>query len=584
MFPFNPRRSDVKKAAIILLVGMLVLFWGCATKKEEQKIVAKVGDRVITVEDLEKEWRAASRLIIRGMSELQRKKELVDKLISDQVVIMEAYKQGIDNEVEADTNLAEQKDRLLSMVLYTKEIADKVKVTESEMKQEYQMMQEEVHASHILLETKEQADSIYQMLKEGADFAQLAKERSIDPSAKDNAGDLGFFRWGKMVPEFQEVAFKMKEGEISRPVQTSFGWHIIKLIERRGVEQPPYEEAKGVIQSTLEKAKRENRVKEYFQELRKKVGFKINEEVLDLLISKKEELPPDTLGLQRMGDFLDISKFTPEEKEMTLFTYKDGKVTAEEFAQQFNEIPQRYRPRLSDREKIKEYAFQTLVKDLILDVAREENLEESEEFKRDWTGVKEQEMAKRMKTEVILKGVEISDEEIKDYYERYKDRFSIQPQVKVREILVGKEEEAEDILKQLKKGTDFATLATEKTIRTYAKNTGGDLGSFNRSRYPELFDAAVEMTKGSLGGPIKIIDRQFGEGYAVIKLEDKTEGRLQPLEEVRDKVISMASREKESSVYKNWVENAKAGYKIEIYDEVIESTVEEKEETPPEKG
>ena len=574
----------MKKAAIILLVGMLVLFWGCATKKEEQKIVAKVGDRVITVEDLEKEWRAASRLIIRGMSELQRKKELVDKLISDQVVIMEAYKQGIDNEVEADTNLAEQKDRLLSMVLYTKEIADKVKVTESEMKQEYQMMQEEVHASHILLETKEQADSIYQMLKEGADFAQLAKERSIDPSAKDNAGDLGFFSWGKMVPEFQEVAFKMKEGEISRPVQTSFGWHIIKLIERRGVEQPPYEEAKGVIQSTLEKAKRENRVKEYFQELRKKVGFKINEEVLDLLISKKEELPPDTLGLQRMGDFLDISKFTPEEKEMTLFTYKDGKVTAEEFAQQFNEIPQRYRPRLSDREKIKEYAFQTLVKDLILDVAREENLEESEEFKRDWTGVKEQEMAKRMRTEVILKGVEVSDDEIQSYYERYKDRFSIQPQVKVREILVGKEEEAEDILKQLKKGTDFATLATEKTIRTYAKNTGGDLGSFNRSRYPELFDAAVEMTKGSLGGPIKIIDRQFGEGYAVIKLEDKTEGRLQPLEEVRDKVISMASREKESSVYKNWVENAKAGYKIEIYDEVIESTVEEKEETPPEKG
>ncbi len=576
----------MKKAILFLLAGVLVLalFWGCATKKEEGKIVAKVGDRKITVEDLENEWRAASRLMIQGMSELQRKRELVNKLIADQVVIMEAYKEGIDTQVEADTNFAKQKERLLSRVLYIKEIADKVKVTESEMKQEYRMMQEEVHTWHILMETKEQADSIYQTLKEGADFAQLAKERSIDPSAKDNAGDLGFFSWGKMVPEFQQVAFKMKEGEISRPVKTTFGWHIIKLIERRKMEQPPYEEAKGVIQSTLEKEKRENRVKEYFQELRKKVGFKINEEVLDLLISKKEELPPDTLGLRVMGDLLDLNKFTPEEKEMTLFTYKDGEVKVEEFAQQFNEIPQRYRPRLSDREKIKEYAFQSLVPELILDVAREKNLEDSQDFKDEWTGVKEKEMAKRMKSEVILKGVEISDDEIKSYYDRHKDRFSIQPQVKLREILVKDKEEAENILKQLKKGADFATLATEKTIRTYAKNSGGDLGSFTRSRYPELFDAAVEMKKGSLGGPAKIRDRQFGEGYAVIKLEDKTEGKLQPLEEVKDKVISMARREKDNTIYRNWVENAKARYKIEIYDEVIESTVEEKEETPAEKG
>lgn len=576
----------MKKATLFLLAGVLVLalFWGCATKKEEGKIVAKVGDREITVEDLENEWRAASRLIIQGMSELQRKRELVDKLIADQVVIMEAYKEGIDNQVEADTNFAEQKERLLSRVLYIKEIADKAKATESEMKKEYRMMQEEVHAWHILMETKEQADSIYQMLKEEADFAQLAKERSIDPSAKDNAGDLGFFRWGKMVPEFQEVAFKMKEGEISRPVETSFGWHIIKLIERRKVEQPPYEEAKGLIQSKLEQGKKERRVKEYFQQLRKKVGFKINEAALDLLMSKKEELPPDTLGLRRTGDFLDLSKFTPEEKEMTLFAYKNGEVTVEEFARQFNEIPQRYRPRLSDREKIKEFAFQSLVKDLILEVAREENLEESEEFKKEWTGVKEQEMAKKMKSEVILKGVEISDDEIKSYYDRYKDRFSIQPQVKVREILVKNKEEAEDILKQLKKGADFATLAMEKTIRTYTKNSGGDLGSFTRSRYPELFDAATEMKKGSLGGPIKIRDRQFGEGYAVIKLEEKTEGKLQPLEEVKDKVISMARREKDNTIYNNWVENAKARYKIEIYDEVIESTVKEEVETPAEKG
>ncbi len=575
----------MKKATVLVLFGILVLalLSGCATKKEG-KAVAIVGDRAITVEDLEKEWGAASRIIIKGVPELQRRKELVDKLIGDQVVILEAYKEGLDNAVESDTMFAQQKGRILLNVLYQKEIADKAKVTESETRKEYEMMQQEVHASHILVETEEEADEIYKQLKGEADFGELAKEKSIDPSAKDNAGDLGFFQWGRMVPEFQEAAFKMKEGEISRPVKTKYGWHVIKLIERRDVEQPPFEEAKRLIENQLGRAKKEKRVEEYYEKLKKEVGFKIDEEALTLLMSKRQEVPPDTLGLRKTGDLLDIESLSPEEREMTLFTYRGGEVKVETFAKQFNEIPQPYRPRLSDREELGKLAFQTLVRDLLMEVAEEKNLEESEEFQEQWSGLKEQEMATRMKNEVILKGVGISDDEIQSYYGRHQDRFTIQPQVKVREILVQTEEEAEDVLKQLRMGADFASLATDKTIRTYAKNSGGDLGSFTRARYPELFDAATEMKKGSLGGPIKIRDRQLGEAYAVIKLEDKTEKKVQPLEEVKDRVVKMARQEKDNNIYKNWVDNAKARYKIEIYDEVIESTVQEKEEAPTQQG
>ncbi len=575
----------MKKATVLVLLGILVLvfFSACATRKEG-KIVARVGDRAVTAEDLEREWKAASRIIIQGIPELQRKKELVDKLVGDQVVILEAYKEGLDNAVESDTIFAQQKGRILLNVLYQKEIADKAKVTESELRKEYEMMQQEVHASHILVETEKEADEIYKQLKGEADFAELAREKSIDPSAKDNAGDLGFFQWGRMVPEFQEVAFKMKEGQISRPVKTKYGWHVIKLIERRDVEQPPFEEAKGLIENQLGRAKKEKRVEEYYEKLKKEVGFKIDEEALTLLMSKRQEVPPDTLGLRKTGDLLDIESLSPEESEMTLFTYRGGDVTVETFAKQFNEIPQPYRPRLSDRDELGKLAFQTLVRDLLMEVAEEKNLEGSGEFQEQWRGLKEQEMATRMRNEVILKGVGISDNEIQSYYDRHQDRFTIQPQVKVREILVQTEDEAEDMLKQLRRGADFAALAMDKTIRTYAKNSGGDLGNFTRARYPELFDAATEMKKGSLGGPIKIKDRQFGEAYAVIKLEDKTEKEVQPLGEVRDRVVKMARQEKDSNIYKNWVDNAKARYKIEIYDGVIESTVQEKEEASAEKG
>ena len=571
----------MKRLGLLLLAGLLVsvVFFACGTKKEGGGVVAQVGNMTVSTDELNQEWSNASRMIIRGVSEYERKQDLVNKLIGEKVVLLEAYKEGIDNEVEQDTSFAKQKETILLNVLYKEEIVDKAKASESEIKDEYDKEKEEVHAAHILVESKDEADDIYQQLKNGADFTQLAKEKSIDPSAKNNGGDLGFFKWGKMVPEFQEAAFQLKVGEISRPVQTKYGWHIIKLIERRPVAQTSYEDSKKLIQSRLEQAKREQRVKEYFEELKKKVGFKINDQALDLILSKKVEVPPDSQGLRKTGETIDVGQFTSQELSMPLFTYQGGEVSVGTFVQQFNQMPQPYRPRLSDKEKIGEIAFQTQVRDLLLDVAKKDNLEKSNEFTKEWDALKEKEMIKRMKGEVILKGVGISDEEVQSYYDRFKDRFTIPAQVRVREILVQTPDEAEAILKQLKQGADFSKLATEKTIRQYVKNSGGDLGTFPRTRYPEIFDAAIVLKKGQLAGPIKSQDRQLGTVYSVIRLEDKTEAKVQPLDEVRDRVVQMARTEKDNNIYNQWVENAKARYKIEVFDDVIRSTIQEADST-----
>ena len=568
----------MRKAAFVALVGIMVssLFSGCGTR-EQVKVVARVGDREVTVDDLDQQWKQASRLRIMGVSELDRRKELVSKLIDDQVVILEAYKEGLDNAVNQDSGLAAQKDRILLNALYQTEIVEKSKPTESELREEYDRTREEIHAAHILVETEAEAEEVHKALKGGADFAELAREKSIDPSAQTNGGDLGFFTWGKMVPEFQEAAFSLKDGEISRPVKTSYGWHIIKVLERRPKEQPAFEESKSMIQNKVEGEKREKRVKEYFLQLRKKVGFALSPDAYQLLLSKRDEVPADTIGLKRPGDLLNLDRFTPEQKDMALFTYQDGAISVGQFAQQFNDMPQAYRPRLQDQEKLVETAFGSVVQGLLLDVTRKQNLENSQEFKKQWTQIKEAEMAKKMNSEVILKGVGISDAEIQSYYDRHLDRFTTQPQVNVREILVKTEKEANDLLRQLRAGADFSKLAQEKTIRTYTKGSGGLLGSFPRTRYPEIFDAAQKMKVGSLGGPVKINDRQFGEVYSVIKLEGETEGGVQPLEEVKDRVTTMARREKDQTIYQNWVQNARSRYKVDIYDDVIASTVEEKE-------
>lgn len=295
------------------------------------------------------------------------------------------------------------------------------------------------------------------------------------------------------------------------------------------------------------------------------------------MLSKKIEMPPDTMGIQRMGENLDINQFTDEEKEMSLFTYKGGKTTVGAFVEQFSDMPPAYRPKLEDKEKIGDIAFQGIVTDLLRKTAQDQGLEKTKDFKEDWQKLVEQEMAKKMRSEVILKGVGITDQEIQIYYDTHPDRYEKPAEVHVKEILVKTEQEASEILKQLKRGADFDKLAGEKTIRTYVKNNGGDLGSFPRPRYPELFDAALPMKEGELKGPIKITDRQLGESYAVIKLIEKKEAAKTPLEEVKDQVTRQARMEKDNQIFNQWVDQQKTKLPIEINEEVLKSTVKETE-------
>jgi len=108
--------------------------------------------------------------------------------------------------------------------------------------------EEEVHARHILVATEGEAKDIEDQLKKGADFATLAKEKSKDPGAADG-GDLGYFTKEQMVPEFADAAFKLEKGQISDPVKTQFGWHVIKVEDKRMKPTPTFDEVRGQLEN-----------------------------------------------------------------------------------------------------------------------------------------------------------------------------------------------------------------------------------------------------------------------------------------------------------------------------------------------
>jgi peptidyl-prolyl cis-trans isomerase C len=108
---------------------------------------------------------------------------------------------------------------------------------------------EEVRARHILVPTEDEAKAVLAEIKKGTDFAELAKQKSKDPGAAAEGGDLGYFGKAQMVPEFAEAAFKMKKGDVSDPVKTQFGWHIIKVEDKRTKPAPTFENVKEQIET-----------------------------------------------------------------------------------------------------------------------------------------------------------------------------------------------------------------------------------------------------------------------------------------------------------------------------------------------
>ena len=188
-----------------------------------------------------------------------RRMMLLQFVIENQLMADAATKDGLDSGQSFDDRLKYHRRRTLRDAYYDKSVRDAV--TEAEAKKIYDEKvaglkpEEEIHARHILVATKEEAEAVAERLKKGEDFATVAKEVSKDPSAED--GDLGYFTRGQMLKPFEDAAFALKVDEISEPVQTQFGWHIIEVEEKRTRPLPTFDDVKDniIIQLTQQKAK-----------------------------------------------------------------------------------------------------------------------------------------------------------------------------------------------------------------------------------------------------------------------------------------------------------------------------------------
>jgi peptidyl-prolyl cis-trans isomerase C len=244
------RRARLASAATGCL-AMLLLASLPVRADDANPVLAKVNGSEIRQSDLtlaEEELGPS----LAQMDPASKKENVLAFLIDMKIVAKAAEAKKIEDRDDFKARLAFTRNRLLMDSLLATE--GKAATTDEAMKKVYDDAskqisgEQEVHARHILVETEDEAKAIEDELKKGADFAELAKKKSKDPGASDG-GDLGFFTKDQMVPEFSNVAFSLEPGKISDPVKSQFGWHIIKVEEKRNRKAPDFEQVKAQIET-----------------------------------------------------------------------------------------------------------------------------------------------------------------------------------------------------------------------------------------------------------------------------------------------------------------------------------------------
>lgn len=314
----DTERTEINVLTLWFLVAVSLISWvGCTREGQTAKspIIAMVNGDSVTLEELNGALKSLSPeegVQIRSQEAENLREELLNQLIDKKLLLQEAKQSGIQVSPEEMTSVIEQmkgdytdeefnrllkssgltperwkqevKEGLLIDKLIDTAIANRLNISEEEIKSYYQKnraifeKKEEVRARQIVVATEEEAKNIHQQLLNGADFVELATEKSMSPD-KANGGDLGYFTKGQMPEEF-DIVFTLKVNSISTVMKSPYGYHIFKVEDKRAPRSQSLEEVRETVYQHLAREREDQLRSEWIKELRSKADIQINSSLL----------------------------------------------------------------------------------------------------------------------------------------------------------------------------------------------------------------------------------------------------------------------------------------------------------------
>lgn len=266
------------------LALLLAAFSACSGKPEDStKALAIINGKEIMAGEFDLRWSQLPDFARKTYSGPDGRKKFLEELITRELLLQEARKQGLDRDRALVERVERFKERSVLDHLMREEVDSRITVTLEEMKAYYAAnpgsvtAPDDMRASHILVKTEEEALDVKKRLDQGEDFAAVARKISLDLATRFKGGDLGPIKKGQTIPQFEKTLLALKVGETSHPVATQFGYHIIKLNDRATGASLSFEDAKDQVKEQIQVEKKRKRFDELVASLRAKAKLRVSD-------------------------------------------------------------------------------------------------------------------------------------------------------------------------------------------------------------------------------------------------------------------------------------------------------------------
>jgi peptidyl-prolyl cis-trans isomerase C len=514
------KEPALKKTILCVLAASLALSLGCG--KKENLVVARVADRKITVGDFDKAAETMDEKFLPKTNDLAGKKELLDIIINKEVMTLKALAAGYEKEKWFVDFWERFKGQYLVAAMENEYIVKKVHVTDQQVKDYFDRMHNQYTVSEILVPNEEDAISIYEQLKGGADFAELAKKNSLAPDA-GAGGFMGTITIGSMFYWVEDALANAKEGDITEPLQTPTGWTILKV---HSVKKITPEKDIVYARKKLEADEQKKLINEMKHKIEKDIGLVIYPEAVTVVYNNLPQFSlEDVVSYKLTRDNAPKLEIPEQYQDMILAQYADGSYTLKDYMKIYDELQLPERPRRemgkqaiveSIHRRIWDAALPTYVENTLKvqdmpEVAK--GLEEKKEMMLTWKFYEDQ----------IKNEVSVSDLEVQDYYNAHKSEISSPEKRDFSIILVSDKAKAEQAASLARKGQDFSKLARKYSEDPDAAQTGGKTGLVQKGHYPDYDEVAFSLALNEISDPF-----QVPRGWAVVKVDEIEEPHPAP--------------------------------------------------------
>jgi foldase protein PrsA len=487
------------------------------------------------------------------------RRAILNNMISELVLKNFDANSRIESDPEFQKEINWSEKQTILAFLKDREIFAKINVSEEEIRDAFYKSNEKIAARHLFAEAEEEANNLYQLLQTGASFDELAEQVFTDSTLASNGGYLGYFSWGDMDPNFEDVAYSLSVGEISKPVKTRYGYSVIKLEDR----------FPNPLLTDDEFLKRKSHM-ERVVKIRKKKPSEID--FINRLYDQNkiwfdEKIVGNIYDNFRYSTGIYLEKQNIQALSSICLRYDKRDYTRGEIEKRITEIPLYHLERINSTENLKTVLKGIVIQDLLFDMAKTKKYHNHPEVLSKIQKYKTNLFLKYKRKE-ISDNSDFPDSVIRKFYDDNLIYFMSPRRINVQEIIIRDKQLADSIVVQIGQGSDFGMLAEKFSIREWSAKNKGILGISELDKFGILKDTLWNASIDKIVGPIKIQDY-----YGIFKIIEKLESSPREFSIVKNDALRLLKKEKSRDIMASYLNRLTSKLKIEVNEKLL-STAE----------